>query len=113
MTVNAFRTAVAVLALASGVFWAAIGAAILTDGHRIGWAFAVGGVGLVARGGWIVRSLRIARARQRALTAPRPAAELVWPGGRARGFDWEGEPLPSVDTRVAAVRSRMASLPPG
>jgi hypothetical protein len=111
--VNAFRSALAVLALASGVFWAAIGAAIVTDGNPIGWAVAVVGVGLVARGWWIVRSLRIARAQRRALAAPRPPAELVWPGGRARGFDWEGEPLPSVDTRVAGVRSRMASSPPG
>ena len=51
----------------------------------------------------------IAQNERRAAEAPPPPRELLWPGGRARGFDWEGEPLPSAAQRVARVRDHMVS----
>jgi membrane protease YdiL (CAAX protease family) len=104
---NAFRIVLAVLALATGVFWIAIGAAIVADGNVYGWGGVLVGAGLGLRGWWIVRSLRIAFTERRAREAPPTPRDLAWPGGRARGLDWDGEPLPTVAERIAVVERYM------
>lgn len=105
---NAFRIVLAVVALAAGVFWIAVGLAIVSDGNVYGWGGVLVGAGLAMRGWRIVRSQRLARAERRAREGPQQPTELVWPGGTARGFDWDGDPLPSAAQRVAGVRDHMA-----
>lgn len=106
---NASRIALAVLALAAGAFWIAVGILVVAGGDAYGWGGVIIGAGVGARGGWIVRRLWIDRRARCAREAPRVASELVWPGGRGRGFDWRGEPLPSVAERVAGVRNGTSS----
>lgn len=105
---NAFRIALAVVALAAALFWIVVGAAIVADGDVYGWGGVLVGAGIGLRGAWIARSLQTARAERRAQAAPAPPRDLVWSGGRARGLDWGGEPLPTVAEHVATVQRHMA-----